>query len=51
MHFCMDEVIAFMACVPFVGYAISWVRSRRAIWRLRHHKPLCVHNHGHEERL
>lgn len=43
MHFCMDEVYAILMCVPFVGWAVAWVRSRIAMWRGRHEKPCCVH--------
>lgn len=47
----MDEVYAILMCVPFVGWAIAWVRSRIAMWRGRHNPPCCVHDdrviHGH----
>lgn len=36
MHFCMDEVMALLAAVPFLGYA---VRRLHAWW----HRVRCPH--------
>jgi hypothetical protein len=57
IHFCADEAYAILMMLPFVGYVINWLKSRREIWRNRHTKG-CVHgahdshenheNHTHE---
>lgn len=39
MHFCMDEVMALLAAVPFLGYA---VRRLHAWW----HRVRCPHRKG-----
>lgn len=39
MHFCMDEVMALLAAVPFLGYAI---RRLHAWW----HRVRCPHRKG-----
>jgi hypothetical protein len=42
IHFCQDELYALMMCVPFFGFAVNWVRTRRQVWRARHTTG-CTH--------
>lgn len=42
-HFCLDEFYALLMMVPFLGWLVAWLRSRPAVWRARHAKPVCVH--------
>lgn len=51
-HFCMDEVIAFMAAIPFVGYFL--LRGRHMWHRIWHKGPpkvdgCCPPGHEHPE--
>lgn len=42
IHFCQDELMALLACVPFLSFLINWVKTRRHIWRTRH-AANCTH--------
>lgn len=52
MHICADEVIAFMAALPFLGILFRTYRTRIHGWIHRAKgspkslKPECPHDHG-----
>jgi hypothetical protein len=46
-HFCADEANAIVMCVPFLGFAVAWLRTRPSIWRRRHSPGICIHPKGH----
>lgn len=35
MHICMDEVLAILALLPWVGTGIVWARTKWRTWRRR----------------
>lgn len=47
-HFCFDELMALLLMVPFMKYAINWIKGCKKTWQDRHKKPNCLHNKEHE---
>jgi hypothetical protein len=42
IHFCQHEMLAIMYCLPFVGAALLWVRSK-----FKKHDN-CCHDHTND---
>ena len=47
MHFCADEAAALLLLVPGARYVLTWFRD---VWKRRHEKPVCTHDHEHKDK-
>jgi len=42
VHFCYDEVAAIMAALPFIGFAVTWIKVK---WHCICGKQECKEDH------